>query len=46
MSERYAGCRVRIVEGSDHALSDFDTLLPEVLAFLGLDPPQQRTQAP
>jgi predicted esterase YcpF (UPF0227 family) len=39
MSERYARCRVRIVEGSDHALSDFDALLPEVLAFLGLVPP-------
>jgi len=36
MSVRYAGCKVRLVEGSDHALSDFDEHLPEVLAFLGL----------
>ena len=37
MSERYDGCRVRLLEGSDHALSDFDEQLPEVLTFLGLD---------
>jgi len=36
MSARYAGCHLRIVEGSDHALSDFDDHLPAVLAFLGL----------
>jgi predicted esterase YcpF (UPF0227 family) len=37
MSARYTGCRVRLVEGSDHALSDFDRQLPDLLAFLGLD---------
>jgi hypothetical protein len=36
MSARYAGCRIRLLEGSDHALSDFDLQLPEVVAFLGL----------
>jgi predicted esterase YcpF (UPF0227 family) len=36
MSERYAGCRQLVLEGSDHALSDFDAQLPAVLAFLGL----------
>jgi uncharacterized protein len=36
MAARYAGCNVRIVEGSDHALGDFDAHLPAVLAFLGL----------
>jgi predicted esterase YcpF (UPF0227 family) len=36
MSERYRGARVKLLEGSDHALSDFDTHLPEVMAFLGL----------
>ena len=36
MNARYAGCHLRIVEGSDHALSDFDDHLPAVLAFLGL----------
>lgn len=29
----YQGCRIRLVEGSDHALSDFEQYLPEVLAF-------------
>ena len=38
MSERYAGARVRLIEGSDHALSDFDEHFPAVLAFLGLAP--------
>ncbi|MBC7992679.1 MAG: esterase [Rhizobacter sp.] len=38
MSARYLGCHLRIVEGSDHALSDFDTHLPHLLHFLGLAP--------
>jgi uncharacterized protein len=42
MSARYAGCRVRVVEGSDHALSDFDEHLPALLDFLGLDDVDQR----
>ena len=46
MSARYAGCRMRLLEGSDHALSDFDEQLPAVLAFLGLgcgaDAPRRR----
>jgi hypothetical protein len=28
--------RVRLIEGSDHALSDFDDRLPEILEFLQL----------
>ena len=36
MSERYRGCRIKLLEGSDHALSDFDDHLPEVVGFLGL----------
>jgi predicted esterase YcpF (UPF0227 family) len=36
MSARYAGCRQLVLEGSDHALSDFDELLSSVLEFLGL----------
>lgn len=36
MSERYRGCRVRLLEGGDHALSDFAAHLPQVTAFLGL----------
>jgi len=38
MSARYAGCALRVVDGSDHALSDFDAHLPALLAFLGLAP--------
>jgi len=38
MSERYAGAQVRLIEGSDHALSDFDEHFPAVIAFLGLAP--------
>ena len=36
MSARYAGCRIRLLEGGDHALTDFDRQMPEVLEFLGL----------
>lgn len=34
MQARYAACHLKIVSGSDHALSDFDTHLPDLLAFL------------
>ena len=36
MSLRYRDCKLKLLEGSDHALSDFDEHLPEVLSFLGL----------
>ena len=36
MLAAYGQDRVRLIEGSDHALSDFDTWLPEILEFLGL----------
>lgn len=36
MSERYRGCKVKLLEGGDHALSDFEVHLPEVMTFLGL----------
>ena len=35
MLAAYGGDRVRLLEGGDHALSDFDVHLPEILAFLG-----------
>lgn len=35
MQARYADCPTRIVQGSDHSLSDFETYLPEVLDKLG-----------
>ncbi len=36
MHARYAGCHVKLLEGSDHALSDFDLHLPDLLRFFGL----------
>ena len=36
MQARYAGAQIRLIEGSDHALSDFDDHLPAVLRFLEL----------
>jgi predicted esterase YcpF (UPF0227 family) len=39
MSTRYAGCRMRLLEGGDHALSDFDDHLAEIVRFLGLADP-------
>jgi predicted esterase YcpF (UPF0227 family) len=37
MEGRYRGGKVKLLEGSDHALSDFDAHLPDVLAFLCLN---------
>ena len=39
MAARYQGVRLRVLEGSDHALSDFARHLDEVLAFLDLTSP-------
>jgi hypothetical protein len=36
MAGRYAGAQLRILEGGDHALSDFDAHVPEILEFLAL----------
>ncbi len=36
MSARYAGASQRLLEGSDHALSDFDDHLPHILKTLQL----------
>jgi predicted esterase YcpF (UPF0227 family) len=36
MSARYRGAAIKLLEGGDHALSDFDMHLPEVMGFLGL----------
>jgi predicted esterase YcpF (UPF0227 family) len=36
MTARYPGVRTRLLEGGDHAISDFDAHLDEVLAFLQL----------
>ncbi|HSV44726.1 MAG TPA: YqiA/YcfP family alpha/beta fold hydrolase, partial [Ramlibacter sp.] len=36
MAGRYPGAKVKLLEGSDHALSDFDAHIDEVFDFLGL----------
>ncbi len=37
MAQRYEGCRIKLLEGGDHALSDYEALhLPDVMRFLGL----------
>lgn len=36
MTERCAGCRIKLLEGGDHALSDYAEHLPDVVGFLGL----------
>jgi predicted esterase YcpF (UPF0227 family) len=36
MLQRCAGCETLLLEGGDHALSDFEQHLPRVLRFLGL----------
>ncbi len=39
MVSHYEGARIRLLDGSDHAVSDFPQHLPELLAFLGLPDP-------
>jgi predicted esterase YcpF (UPF0227 family) len=36
MAARYAGAHIRLLDGSDHALSDFEDHLPHLLTFLKL----------
>jgi predicted esterase YcpF (UPF0227 family) len=36
MTARHAGAHIKLLEGSDHALSDFDRHIDDVFAFLGL----------
>lgn len=36
MHARYAGCRLELLDGGDHALSDFDSHLPAITRFLEL----------
>ncbi len=38
MVERYRGASVKLLEGGDHALSDFDDHLPDLVRFLQLQP--------
>ena len=41
MSTRYAGAHIRLLEGGDHALTDFPALIGEVIEFLQLARDQQ-----
>ena len=34
MTARYAGCKIELIEGGDHALSDFTSHLPAIARFL------------
>ncbi len=36
MHARYKGAHIRLLEGGDHALSDFDGHVPAILEFIGL----------
>jgi predicted esterase YcpF (UPF0227 family) len=36
MQARYAGAKVKLIDGSDHALSDFSDHLPDIFEFLNL----------
>ena len=36
MTARYPGAQIRLLEGGDHALSDFETHLPLIVDFLAL----------
>jgi predicted esterase YcpF (UPF0227 family) len=38
MCARYPGAAIKLLEGGDHALSDFDAHLPDIVRFLGLQP--------
>ena len=38
MTARYPGSQQVVLEGGDHAISDFETYLPQVLEFLNLAP--------
>lgn len=41
-----AGGAIRLIEGSDHAISDFDDHIDALFAFLNLLPPEQSQPAP
>ena len=37
MTARYPGARIKLLEGGDHGISDFERHLPDVFRFLDLD---------
>jgi predicted esterase YcpF (UPF0227 family) len=38
MTGRYPGARIDLIEGGDHAISDFEQRLRGVVDFLGIEP--------
>lgn len=46
MRDHYQGARQRIIEGSDHGITDFARWMPEVLSFAGIDGSAPGTPAP
>jgi uncharacterized protein len=44
MVAHYAGARQHVIDGSDHAISEFERYVDEVLAFCGIEPSEQREQ--
>jgi len=36
MVSHYEGARIKLLDGSDHAVSDFEDHLPDLLAYIGL----------
>jgi hypothetical protein len=46
MVARYAGARQRVIEGSDHELSDFASYIDEVLEFCGESAPRRYERSP
>lgn len=45
MVSHYEGALIKLLDGSDHAVSDFQQHLPELLAFLGLPDPMAEPTA-
>lgn len=45
MNARYQGACIKLLEGGDHALSDFEDHLPDVMHFLGLTEPEPSEQS-
>lgn len=42
MTAHYAGAKQRVIDGSDHALSDFEDYVDDMLAFCGIDTESSR----
>jgi predicted esterase YcpF (UPF0227 family) len=45
MVAHYAGAQQHVIEGSDHAVSEFEEYVDEVLAFCGISGTETSTRA-